>query len=339
MRLLSHLMLCGLVLLLAAAARAEDSAAFYRGKTVRLVIGAGPGGGFSGYATALAPPLGKALAASVVVEYLPGAGGLNALNRIYAAEPDGLQILLANGTLAALSQIVDPAAARFDFTRLGYLGIVSAPPWVWVVGPASAIRTPADALRPGLKLRWAAAGVMDGESTGAAMTCEALKLACQIIAGYPGSTETILAVTRGEMDADYLSEITASHYVTGGQLRAIATMAHQRSRFFPDVATIFESLPLDAEQQRWFDLRADLSALGRVLVVPPGMDPERLAFLRAALRRVLTDPALVAELAKTPYYLDYQDADSARRAATATVGAITPAERKTLAEIILRKYR
>src|SRR5258706_1536000 len=104
------------------------------------------------------------------------------------------------------------------------------------------------------------------------------------------------------MDADYLSEITASNYVKNGQLRIVATMARQRSRFFPDMPTIFESVTLEPEQQRWFDMRADLSALGRVLVVPPGLAPDRLAFLQQAVRRVLTDPALVAELAKTPYY-------------------------------------
>src|SRR5256885_3452221 len=134
MRQAVRLILCGLALLLAGMARAEDSAGFYKGKTARLLVGAAPGGGFSGYAMAIGPYLGRALGTTVVVEHLPGAGGLNALNRLYAAEPDGLQILIANGTLAALSQLVDPATARFDFSRLGLLGIISAPPWLWVTG-------------------------------------------------------------------------------------------------------------------------------------------------------------------------------------------------------------
>jgi hypothetical protein len=76
-----------------------------------------------------------------------------------------------------------------------------------------------------------------------------------------------------------------------------------------------------------------------VLAVPPGLAPDRLAFLQDAVRHVLTDPALGAELANTPYYIDYQDAGSARRAASATVGGIGPEQRRQLAEIILRKYR
>ena len=338
MRLVRQLVWVALALLVAMPARAEDAAGFYRGKTVRLMVGAPPGGGFGGYATAIAPPLSRALGATVVPEYVPGAGGLTALNRLYAAEPDGLQILIANGTLASLSQLVDPAA-RYDFARLGLLGIISAPPWIWAVGAQNAIRTPADAPHASGKLRWAAVGVMDSESTGAAMTCEALSLPCQIIAGYPGSAEAILSVIKGEMDSVYLSEITIRNYAGNDRLRLVATMARQRARFFPEVPTIFEALPLDPEQERWFDLRADLSSLGRVLAVPPGVPPERLAFLEEALRRVLTDPDLAAALAKTPFYLDYRDAATARRAAEATIGAITPAERAKLAEIILRKYR
>jgi tripartite-type tricarboxylate transporter receptor subunit TctC len=334
----AQVLLCALALLLAPDARAQDAAAFYRGKTVRLMVGATPGGGFSGYATAIAPSLGRALGTTVVVEHLPGAGGLNALNRLYAAGPDGLAILIANGTLAALSQLVDPANARFDFARLGLLGIISAPPWLWVTGASGPVATPADALKAD-KIRWAAAGVLDGESTGAAFSCEGLRLPCQIIPGYPGSTEVMLALAKGEMDAAYLSEITARPFAASGQIRIVATMARQRARFFPEVPTIFEALPLDAEQQRWIDLRADLAALGRVVVVPPDLPADRLAFLRATLRKVLTDPTLVAELAGTPYYLDYRDAETARRATSAVLGGITAAERPLLAEIILRKYR
>jgi tripartite-type tricarboxylate transporter receptor subunit TctC len=337
MRLLSTLMLCGLALL-AGPVCAQDAAAFYRGKTVRLMVGATPGGGFSGYATAIAPYLGRALGSTVVVEHLPGAGGLNALNRLYAAEPDGLAILIANGTLAALSQLVDPANARFDFARLGLLGIISAPPWLWVTGAGGTIATPAEALKAG-KIRWAAAGVLDGESTGAAFSCEGLRLPCQIIPGYPGSSEVMLALAKGEMDAAYLSEITARPFAASGQIRGVATMARQRARFFPELPTIFEALPLDPEQQRWIDLRADLAALGRVVAVPPNLPGDRLAFLREALRTVLTDPKLVAELAGTPYYLDYRDAETARRATSGVLDGITAAERPRLAEIVLRKYR
>src|ERR1019366_7839220 len=87
-------------------ARAQDAErAYFSGKTVRLVVGYGPGGGYDAYARMIAPHFSKVLGASVVVENQPGAGGLVALNRIYAAAPDGLTMMIVNGTGSALLQL------------------------------------------------------------------------------------------------------------------------------------------------------------------------------------------------------------------------------------------
>src|SRR5580704_19220287 len=79
----------------APAARAQDAErAYFSGKTVRLVVGYGPGGGYDAYARMIAPHLSKVLGASVVVENQPGAGGLVALNRLPTAAPDGLTMMI-----------------------------------------------------------------------------------------------------------------------------------------------------------------------------------------------------------------------------------------------------
>src|ERR1700733_13707986 len=89
------------------AARAQDAErAYFGGKTVRLIVGYGPGGGYDAYARMIAPYLTHDLGASVVVENQPGAGGLTALNNLYVASPDGLQIMIVNGSGAGLAQLV-----------------------------------------------------------------------------------------------------------------------------------------------------------------------------------------------------------------------------------------
>ena len=70
------------------AAAQESEQAFFAGKTVRFVVGFGPGGGYDAYARMLAPYLSKTLGATVIVENRPGAGGLLALNGLYIAPPD-----------------------------------------------------------------------------------------------------------------------------------------------------------------------------------------------------------------------------------------------------------
>ncbi|MGZ3295212.1 MAG: tripartite tricarboxylate transporter substrate-binding protein, partial [Xanthobacteraceae bacterium] len=79
----------------------EAEKAFYAGKTVRMIVGSGTGGGYDIFSRLIAPYLAKTLGTTVIVENQPGAGGLIALNRLYVAPPDGLQISLSNGTSAA----------------------------------------------------------------------------------------------------------------------------------------------------------------------------------------------------------------------------------------------
>ena len=108
-----------LACLLPIAARAQSSeAAFFKGKTVRVIVGYGAGGGFDLYARMIAPYLGKALGANVIVENQPGAGGIGALNRMMTAPPDGLQIMLVNGMAAAFGQFIEQQGVRYDLAKL-----------------------------------------------------------------------------------------------------------------------------------------------------------------------------------------------------------------------------
>lgn len=324
-----------LVCAAAGAARAQDAErAFFSGKTVRLVVGYGPGGGYDAYARMIAPYLSRALGGSVVVENQPGAGGLVALNRIATAPPDGLTMMIVNGSGAALAQLTEQAGVRFDLGRFGYLGTVSASPWIWLVGPNSAIRTPQDAIKLGKKLNWAASGPADGLSDGAAFTCEALALDCHVVLGYAGSNQAALAVTQGEMDAIYVSDTSANNYVASGGQHVVAAMGRTKSRFFPQSPTIFEALTLTQDQQWLFDFRSKLENLGRILLLPPGLPAARLAYLQAAVKATLADPALLAEGERSERYIDYLDAAATRKNAQDVVSEITAQQRKRVQDII-----
>src|SRR4051812_21889580 len=166
------------------AAAQDAEQAYFSGKTVRLVVGFGPGGGYDSYARMLAPYLSRTLNATVIVENRPGAGGLVALNGVSMAPADGLTIMIVNGTGAAYSQLTDQQGARYDLAKLGYVATLSAPPSLWTVGAHVGTKTIAVAIKAGRKWRWAASGPVDSLSDGAAFTCEAFKLDCQIVLGY-----------------------------------------------------------------------------------------------------------------------------------------------------------
>ena len=161
----------------------ESEKAFYAGKTVRMIVGSGVGGGYDVFSRLIAPYLAKTLGTTVIVENVPGAGGLVALNKLYLAPPDGLQISLSQGTMAGIAQLTGDQAARFDLTKFTYLATVGAPPGLWLVGPDSPIREVQQAIDAKMKWRWASAGGTSGLGIGAAFTCEALKLDCHIVQG------------------------------------------------------------------------------------------------------------------------------------------------------------
>ena len=211
-----------------ASTAAQDSEqAFFSGKTVRFVVGFGAGGGYDAYARMLAPYLSKTLGATVIVENRPGAGGLLALNGVYIAPPDGLTMMIVNGTAAVFSQLTDLQGARYDLGKIGYLATLSAPPSLWTVGPHYQVKTIAQALTGQRKWRWAASGPVDSLSDGAAFTCAGLKLDCQIVLGYKGSNDAALAVSRGEMDALYVTDTSANNYVQSNGLIPLATVGQQ----------------------------------------------------------------------------------------------------------------
>ena len=331
--ILSGLVALGLTL--SVSARAQDAAAFYKGKTVHFVVGLGVGGGFDAYARMIAPYLGQELGANVVVENQPGAGGLLALNQTYVATAEGLRLLIVNGTPAGLGQLIEQDNIRYDLAKFDHLGIISAYPWIWVASKQSGLKSIADALQPGRKIRWGGTGPSDGPADGAAITCEALKLDCQTILGYRSSGEIALAMERGELDSLYISDSSAANYTKAGQVNPVASMARVRSALLPDVPTVYEQAKLTPDQEWWFDFRANLNDLGRILVTTPGVQADRLAFLRAAVKTALTDPALIAEGARSERFVDFQEPEVARGLAVKALGGATPELREKVRKIVL----
>jgi tripartite-type tricarboxylate transporter receptor subunit TctC len=309
-------------------ARAQDTQkAFYAGKTVRMIVGSGVGGGYDVFSRLIAPYLAKTLGTQVIVENVPGAGGLLALNKLYVAAPDGLQISLSQGTMAAVAQLSGEKAARFDLPKFSYLATVGAPPGLWLVGPDSPIREVQQAIDAKMKWRWASAGGTSGLGIGAAFTCEALNLDCHIVQGYKGSADAGLAVTRGEMDALYVPESSANHFVKAKQNWALATISRTKSQFFKDRPTVFEAAKIDPDRLWAMDFLANLEGTGRLLIAPPGIPPARLAYLQAAVKETLHIPELIAEGEKMERIIEYLDPEATHKNVVAVISGITPEQK------------
>jgi tripartite-type tricarboxylate transporter receptor subunit TctC len=323
-------------LAISTASAQESEKAFFAGKTVRMVVGSGVGGGYDVYARLIAPFLGRALNATVIVENQPGAGGLISLNRLYVTDADGLTLSFANGTSAAFAQLTEQQGARFDLAKFDFLATVGAPPGLWLVGPNSKITTVQQAIDAKMKWRWGASGPADGLGNGAAFTCEALKLDCQIVPGYGGSAQAALAVTRGEMDAVYVPESSANNFVKAKQNLALATIGRKKSRWFLEHPTIFEAVKLDADQTWLLDFFTGVEEMGRIMIMPPNVPKQRLAYLQAVVKEVLHDPKLIEEGERTERIIEYLDPESTLKNAQRIVANVTPEQRKRVQTILAR---
>lgn len=319
------------------AARAQDpDSAFFRGRTVRIIVGYSPGGGYDIYAHMITPYLAKYLGATVIVANEPGAGGLRALDDLFVSPPDGLELMLVKGNAAVMAQLTKEAGVRYDLTKFSYLGGTGVSPDVWMVAPDSTIKSVPDALHYSSIVRWAATGPMDGLSDGAAVICEALELHCKVIMGYTGTNDAALALGRGEMDAMVANEASANAYVHAGNARAIAAISRTRSRYFPAVPTIYEATALTSNQKWWFDFRTNTDILGRVLLAPPGMTKSREQFLQKAVRKALSDPGLIAQGEKSQYFIEYQDPASTSAAALKVLNQTTSEEKRRILSVVAK---
>lgn len=145
------------------AANAADS--FYKGKTLRIIVGAGVGGGYDAYGRMLAPHYARVLGATVVVENVLGGGGLRALNKLAAEPGDGMSISVANGAAASLTQLLDMPGAKYDLTKFEFLGIADYSRWNILVSPKSPYNSLADLMKAGKTISWGASGKISGLST------------------------------------------------------------------------------------------------------------------------------------------------------------------------------
>ena len=312
-------------------ARAQEGAAsFYRGKTVQFYTMGSPGGGYDAYTRTIGARLEKSTGAHVVTLNEPAAGGLVAMNRLLSARPDGLTILLIGGEGLALASLLGEPGVNYDLSSQAWLARVSAESKVALLGPKSPFKSLADMAASERTVMWAGAGRADGNTDYQALLAHATGMKAKIVLGYKGTGGMNLAMETGEVDGRVVSDEAAALYGPNSGMRVVASLARQRSEDFPDAPTIFESMKLTPAFERILDWRAGISALGRVIDMTPGSPADRVDYLRAQLRRVLTDPDFIAETKKLGLSAAYASGEDLTKM---MAGAMTTLDAKSLDEI------
>ena len=277
---------------------ADPVADFYNGKTVRMLIGYGPGGGYDLYGRVVAQFLPRHLPGhpTIVVQNMPGAGSLLAARYMHDVAPKDGTVLGSLAQTLALDSVTN-SSVKIDVGKMPYIGRVAPNVDTGVALQTSGIKSFED-----VRARQYTVGASGGGSTTvlfptALMTYAGAKL--KLARGYSGTNEIWLAVERGEVQivgAYGLPGIQSSHpdWLQGKEVVFLYQASLKRDRLIPNVPTLPELAQSDEGRQV---LRAAASTgdVGRSIITTPGVPPERLAALRAAFRAMLADPEFIAE--------------------------------------------
>jgi tripartite-type tricarboxylate transporter receptor subunit TctC len=315
-------------------ARAETAAEFYRGKTVRVLVGSPPGGGYDVYARLVTPALAAKLGATVLVENKDGNGGLAALATLLVRPADGLTIMNGSAEAAIISQMLGRPGVTWDVTRLNWLAKMATAPKLWFVGKDARYQTVADAMKAD-RLSWSATGPADDISDVQAVISYVLGLKSKIVTGYRGSGDMSLAVIRNEVDCGLLSADSALQHI--GEIKPLALFGAKRWSHLPDVPTLSEVAALPADKTWIVTLREQIGEAQRAMVAAPDVPADRVDYLRGVFAEVLTDPAVIEEGAKTNREIEYMSGADLQR----LVGALMQAAGPRLPEfhkIVLETY-
>jgi len=295
-------MVCAIV----APARA-DVADFYRGKSLNIIVGYGPGGGYDLFARLLARYIGNHIPGkpSVTVQNMPGAASLRAANYLYSVAPkDGTVIASFDRNIPLIAFVSGSPNVQYDPLKLTWLGTLSDSTedafviWARKRADLTAIE---DLRKPGgptLTVGVTGAGATDNDI--AVLLKDVLGLRLKIVPGYQDSNAIGLAVENGELDGQFIGyaagKIAKPAWADpNGGMRVLLQFARRtRHPELPDVPTARE-LARDSEALKMIDMAELPYTVARPFAGPPGVPADRAQALQQAFAAVIRDPDFMGE--------------------------------------------
>jgi tripartite-type tricarboxylate transporter receptor subunit TctC len=296
-----------LLLSLASAAIADPIADFYAGKTLRMLVGYGPAGGYDIYGRLVAEFLPKYLPGhpAIVTENMPGAGSFAAAKYMAEVAPKDGTVLGSLAQTFPLNSAVG-GAGKVRAADFHYIGRVTSSIDVAAALPSTGITSIADVRAKTYTVGASGRGSTTDIYPRALNAYGGTKF--KIVLGYKGTNDILLAMDRGEVDLDGaygLPGLLATHpgWIDKGEAVVLYQVALKRHALLPNVPALPE-LALSDEGRAVLRTIAATAEIGRAIIVGPGVPPERLAALRAAFAAMIKDPAFIAICDKRHLMLD-----------------------------------
>ena len=294
---------------------AQAQSDFFKGKQMKIVVGASAGAASDLYARVVANYLPKHISGKpeIIVQNMPGGGSLTAANYVYSvAKPDGLTLGAVTAPIY-FAQLLGRKEVQFDWAKFTWIGTPEENDELFFLRSDQPYKTLLDLRKATDPPRCGASGV---GSTGfyiPKLLEEVFAVKLTMVTGYPGAADVDLAVEKNEVHcrgttiSAFFGREPGKTWAKNGFVRFLVQTGDKRNYRLPDTPTIWELM----DQEKGMDAKKRLArvvlgpgAFGRPILATPEIPPDRVKLLRDAYANMLKDPEFLAEAKKRQWEIN-----------------------------------
>lgn len=293
---------------LAAPAFAQQSVEdFYRGKTVTIYVGFGPGGGYDLYARLASEFLGRHIPGNpeVIVENMPGAGGRTAIQFLYNVAPQDGTALSVPVQSMALDSLLNVLPGDLDARNFLAVGRITPEYELGMIWNEAGVDTLEEIKQT--PVSFASTGAGSASTFVPLMLNDMIGTKFEVIQGYQGANAAMMALETGEVDGAMqgIAGMSASRptWIPDGTVNVVWQLGVTPHRLLPDVPAVGELGDNDLDRAA-LRLVASAAEIGRALITTPNVPDDRVQALREAFTAMVGDPDFVAAAEARNHLLD-----------------------------------
>ena len=313
------------------AAENDEIEAFYKGRSVSVIITGSPGSIYDMYARTITQYMSKYIPGSptFVPRSMIGGGHLVGTNYLYNVAPRDGSVIGSIGETMPLTQVLEPEATRFDVSKFNWIGNPNIANLTLAVWSKSGVISLQDAMKREVVIGASGANSPSGQTP--TLLNNILSTKFKVVNGFPAN-QLDMAMERGEIDGRGSAQwhwwkFNRSDWVRDKKINILVQIGPRKD---PDLSQVplLSELARTPEERQIFDLFSSTVTVGRPLLAPPDVPKERIKALRAAFDIVMKDKAFLEDAKKLNLEVDPLSGEMLQAAVT----AIT----KTPADVIAR---
>ncbi|HLH95219.1 MAG TPA: hypothetical protein VKW08_08875 [Xanthobacteraceae bacterium] len=303
----------GFILLGATAPAAAQQAS---GKSYRMIIGFGVGGGYDLWARAVAQHIGTHLPGNptFVPQNMPAGGSIAAANYLYELAPKDGSVIGLIGRDAPLAPITGSPGAKFDPTKMSWLGTPTTETNICIAYRTAPVKTVQDLYEKELVMGDVGPGSGTREYPKALASLLGMKF--KLVSGYPSSADIFLAMERGEVQGicESLDSVQSRRpdWISSKQVSVLFQGAPAPNPELKGVP-LARDLARNDEERQAIDFLYAGQGIGRPFAAPPNLPPDVLKMLRDAFDATMKDPDFIADVKRQKFALDPENGETLAR--------------------------